>query len=283
MAAEISSSSKPPEKLLTFRSGGWVLLLAGILTLGAAAFVLYPAIATGFRRSIGDGRNPDTYGFDLSKLLVPREQLLASGKAKDEIHAVPEKLVETATPAEIEMIARNERVKLVLASDLVIGVNLNGQTRAYPVRLLNVHEVANDRVGGVPIAVSWSPLCGSGLVFDRRLDGVEVEFGVSGLLYQSNLVLFDRRATPAEESLWPQLALRAIAGPAVGKRPTLVPADVVTWEEWQRMHPDTRVWLGLRTLKRSYKNAQDPVNMYLRDDRLKFPVDPEWDHATLAL
>src|SRR6185369_3862902 len=102
-------------------------------------------------------------------------------------------------------------------------------TRAYPTRLLNIHEVVNDRFGDTPVVVSWSPLCGSAMVFDRRIDGKEVAFGVSGLLYQSNLILFDRRADPKQESLWPQLALHAISGPAAGKRPTLIAHRVMPW------------------------------------------------------
>ena len=271
------------QKLLTFKSGGWVLLLASILTLGAAALVLYPVYTTGFHRSIGDGRNPDTYGFNLSTLTIPREQLIASGYAKDEIRAVPEKLCETVTPEEVELGERNERIRMLVASDLVIGIEVNGVARAYPVRILNVHEVVNDRVGDVPVAVTWSPLCGSAVVIDRRLDGTSdaVELGVSGLLYQSNLIMFDRRAAAKDESLWPQLGLSAIAGPAAGKRVTLVPADVVTWGDWRAAHPKTRVFLGLRTLKKKYGGAQDPVNMYLRDDDLKFPVSPYWKNARI--
>jgi hypothetical protein len=282
MPADPLQNAVPPQKLFTFASGGWVLLIAAILTLGAAAFVLYPVFATGFARSLGDGRNPDTFGFDLSNLTVPRDRLIAFGKAKDEIHAVPEsKMTEFATPQEVELMARNERIKILLSTDLVIGVVINGTARAYPVRLLNIHEIANDQIDSVPIAVSWSPLCGSAMVFDRRINGIEVEFGVSGLLYQSNLVLFDRRATPKEESLWPQLALKAIAGPLAGTQPTLIRSQLVTWEDWRREHPDTRAWVGLRTLKKAYGNAQDPVNMYLRDDALRFPVQPDWQNANV--
>lgn len=269
-----------PRKLLTFNSGGWVLVLAAFFTLVAAALVLYPIFATGFHQAIGDGRNPDTYGFDLSNLTIPREQLVASGYAKDQIRAVPESLVETDNPEQIDLMIKNEHIKFVVPSDLVVGVALGGQVRAYPVRLLNVHEVVNDKVGGQAIAITWSPLCGSAVVIDRAVDGqgtATVEFGVSGLLYDSNLVYFDRRSAAKEESLWTQLGLKAIAGPRAGKPARLVPCEVATWGDWRAAHPETRVFLGLRTLKGQYGNAQDPINMYLAHDELKFPAAPYWN------
>jgi hypothetical protein len=275
-----SAAPAPPHQLFTFRSGGWVLLLAAFFTLVAAALVLYPVYATGFHRAIGDGRNVDTYLFDLSNLTLSREQLLASGYAKDQIRAVPESLVETDNPEQIDLIAKNEHIKFLVPSDLVVGVVLNGQVRAYPVRLLNVHELVNDRLGGQAIAITWSPLCGSAVAFDRAVDGsgsAPVEFGVSGLLYQSNLIYFDRRSRAQDESLWPQLAFKAIAGPRAGKAARIVPCEVASWGDWRAAHPDTRVFLGLRTLKRQYGAAQDPINLYLADDDLKFPVKPYWN------
>src|SRR5262249_7912811 len=93
------ANATPPEKLFTFKSGGWVLLLAGVLTVVAALLVLYPVIrAGGFHPPKGDGRNVDTYGFDLSNLIIPKSDLIGSGNPKDQIRAIPEVLVETITP-----------------------------------------------------------------------------------------------------------------------------------------------------------------------------------------
>jgi len=279
-SSDQSVSPTAPQKLFTFRSGGWVLLLAFFFSLVAAGLVLYPIYATGFHRAIGDGRNPDTYGFDLSNLTIPREELVASGYAKDQKRVVPESLVETANPEQIDLIAKNEHIKFLVPSDLVVGVALNGQVRAYPVRILNVHELVNDKLGGEAIAVTWSPLCGSAAVFDRAVDGPgtsPVEFGVSGLLYDSNLIYFDRRTQAKDESLWPQLQFKAISGPRAGKAARIVPCEVATWGDWRAAHPDTRVFLGLRTLKAEYGAAQDPVNLYLANDDLKFPAKPYWN------
>jgi hypothetical protein len=267
-----------PEKLFTFRSGGWVVLLAFLFTLIAAALVLYPVYTTGGHRAVGNGRDVASYGFDLSNLALPPSALVASGNPKDGIRAIPEPLVETITPPEVDLIAKNEHIRFLVPSDRVIGVFLNGVARAYPVRVLALHELVNDTVGGVPIAVTWAPLCDSAVVFDRRIDGPAAppaEFGHSGLFVSSNSVFFDRRPDPGQESLWPQLALRAVSGPAAGKAMTLIPYELVTWQQWTREHPDTRVLLGLRRLKKEY--GSEPYNTYLHNDDVKFPVDPLWN------
>jgi hypothetical protein len=284
-------AASTPQRLFTFSSGGWVLLLCFFLCLLAAGIVLWPVYQTGFHRAMGDGRNIDTYGFDLSNLTVPRTgggALIASGKAKDEIHAIPQTLVETATPREVDMMNKNEHIHFIIPPDRVIGVTLNGESRAYPVRILNLHELVNDMLGGVPIAVTWSSLCDSAVVFDRRIDtkSEATEFGVSGLLVNSNPVFFDRRGNAKDESLWPQLAFHAIAGPAATTPPkklTLIPYELTTWKAWSDAHPDTRVLLGLRTLKQAYGDAQDPFNLYLANDALQFPVDPLWPNADTLL
>ncbi len=277
-----TSLPPPPTRLLTFSSGGWVLLLAGFFSLVAAALVLYPAYANGFHRTIGDGRTVDSYGFDLSALTIPRTSLFASGNPKDGIHVIPESLVETDSPAQIDMIAKNERIRFLVPSDPVIGVEIAGVARCYPIRVLNRHELVNDTLGGTPIAITWSPLCGSVVVFDRRIDGLgkpPVEFGHSGLLVSSNTVFFDRRSDSKQESLWPQLALHAISGPKAGQPLTLLPYELQSWQNWRTEHPDTRVLLGLRSLKEDY--GAEPYSTYLINDDLAFPVSPLWTNPHL--
>ena len=271
-------------KLLTLASGGWIIALAAFFSAAAAAYILYPAFETGFQHATGDGRNPDTYGFDLSNLQIPRDQLIASGASKDSIRAIPASLVETITPPEVELMHKNEHLNFIVPTDRIIGLTIDGQTRAYPISVLNEHECINDVFAGVPIAVTWSPLCGSAVVFDRRIDGPgkpPVAFGVSGLLVNSNTVLYDQRPDPRKESLWPQLSFRAIAGPAVGKSLTLVPFTFTTWQAWTKVHPDAHVVEGLRRLKTTY--TWNAFSTYLSTDALKFPVSPIWNHPAVAL
>lgn len=120
--------------------------------------------------------------------------------------------------------------------ELVIGVEINGDARAFPVRLMSSHEIVNDTIGGAPVAVTWCPLCFSAIVFDRRLDR-ELTFGVSGYLFKNNLVMYDHQTN----TYWSQLLAQGIRGPLRGTELDLLPSRMITWGEWKALHPDTRV------------------------------------------
>jgi len=122
-------------------------------------------------------------------------------------------------------------------NDLLLILTHNGITRAYPTRILDHHEIVNDWIGQDPIAVTYCPLCGSGLAFDRRLDGQVLEFGVSSLLHNSDLVMYDRRA----ESLWQQITGEAFAGKYRGRQLKSLPLAMVEWGSWFPENPDARV------------------------------------------
>lgn len=123
-------------------------------------------------------------------------------------------------------------------TDLVIGLVREGEARAYPLSILRWHEVINDDFGG-PILVTFCPLCGSGVVASRRVRGKPTIFGVSGLLWRSDLVMYDRRT----ESLWSQLIATAIRGPETGTELGFLPSSLTTWGEWHDAHPDTQILL----------------------------------------
>jgi hypothetical protein len=155
----------------------------------------------------------------------------------------PRYLVASASPESIPAIMRPRFESPSLASrllrptDFVIGVEIDGDARAYPVKLLALHEVVNDVVGGRPIVVTWCPLCSSAFVFDRRVGGKTLTFGVSGFLYQANQVLFDLQT----RSLWSQLAAGAVTGAMRGQRLELLPAVEQPWSAWRAAQPTTRV------------------------------------------
>ncbi len=124
--------------------------------------------------------------------------------------------------------------------DLVLGIVYRDIVRSYPVRILDRHEIINDWFGDIPVAVTYCPLCYSALVFKRpRIADQVLEFGVSGRLYNANLLMYDRQTG----SLWDQFMGRVIAGPLLGKTPPLerMPVDVVSWGIWKQVHPDTQV------------------------------------------
>ncbi len=147
--------------------------------------------------------------------------------------------------------------------DLVLGIVRAGEVRAYPAYILDHHEIVNDVIAGEPIAITWCPLCGSGLAFVRTLDGEPIELGVSGLLRESDMVFYDRRT----KSLWQQVTGTAFAGPSRGKRLTAVPVAVATWRRWREAHPDTMVLTtdNARPAKPAYGD-------YGSSERLLFPI-----------
>jgi hypothetical protein len=122
--------------------------------------------------------------------------------------------------------------------ETIIGVERDGRARAYPLAVLDWHEIVNDSFGG-PLLVTYCPLCGSGLVARRRVAGEETTFGVSGYLWRSNLVMYDR----ATDSLWNQISATAIRGPRTGETLELVPSTLTTWGGWREAHPDGEVLL----------------------------------------
>jgi hypothetical protein len=149
------------------------------------------------------------------------------------------------------------------ADEQVIGLAIHGEVRAYPINILSRHEIANDVVGGEPIAITWCPLCYSALVFSRRANGDELTFGVSGKLYQNNLIMYDHQT----DSLWSQLLGQAVAGPLSGTHLRLIVASQSTWEDWRAEHPDTLVLSKPKTLKVFLGTAdvKDPMYNYSVD------------------
>lgn len=157
----------------------------------------------------------------------------------------------------------------------VVGLEVNGDARAYPVRLLSNHEIINDVVGGRPVAITWCPLCYTAIVFDRRIEGRELTFGVSGYLLHNNLVMYDHQT----DTLWSQLLGQGVRGAYSKRRLELLPAVLTTWEAWRTEHRDTRV-ISAERLGQNSEQIVDPYAGYYasgvagltgeteRDDRL---------------
>lgn len=150
--------------------------------------------------------------------------------------------------------------------DLVMTLSHNGITRAYPTRILDHHEIVNDTFGTTPIAITYCPLCGSGLAFNRRQNGQVLEFGVSSLLHNSDLVMYDRQT----ESLWQQITGKAFAGESRGNQLKTLPLSMVTWSDWREQYPNAEVLtvVGVRT--DSYQKTA--YGDYAESERLYMPV-----------
>jgi hypothetical protein len=123
--------------------------------------------------------------------------------------------------------------------DRVFGLVYMGVERAYPQKILNRHDIVNDKINGVPVAMTFYPLYGTTVAFIREVNGKEAEFGISGLLHNSDLVLYDRE----EGNLWKQITAEAIVGPAARRDERLEVVDAVTttWAEWKSAHPGSEI------------------------------------------
>ena len=140
----------------------------------------------------------------------------------------------------------------------VVAVEVAGEARAYPIQILMWHELVNDTVGGVPVVVTFCPLCNTALAFDRRVDGEVRQFGVSGLLRRSDLVMFDY----THESLWQQIGGEAIIGRDVPTRLDFIPAQIVSWSDFRVTYPDALVLSFETGVKRPY--GENPYRGYDR-------------------
>ncbi len=169
--------------------------------------------------------------------------------------------------------------KLIAAADAgylspderVFGIQINGDTRAYPYRIMDWHEMLNDTIGGQPVSLAYCTLCGSGILFNTTVAGEAqpLTFGSSGLLYRSNKLMYDR----ATESLWNQFTGRPVVGPLTGSGTQLqtLPLVSTTWGEWRSRHPETRV-LSLQTgFTRDYRPGK-PYGTYFSSPDLMFPT-----------
>ena len=190
------------------------------------------------------------------KHLVPLDKIKGGGPPKDGIPSIDDPIFASVSQSQF-----------MSDSDTVIGLEINGDARAYPLFILVWHEIVNDTVGEIPVSVTYCPLCYTNQVFERIIDGKEVEFGTSGKLYNSNLLMYDRLT----ESYWSQALGLAVKGELTGTQLNLVPFDVITWGDWKELYPDTLVMTTETGYLRSY--ATDPYGNYYTEPRIMFPVE----------
>ena len=184
--------------------------------------------------------------------------------------------VDSIPPLEQPNMIAPTDVDYVGADEAVFGIALNGEAHAYPLRILDWHEMANITVGGVPISLAYCTLCGAAIAYDGRApDGATYTFGTSGFLFRSNKLMYDRNT----RSLWNQFTGEPVLGPLVGAtgrdgaplRLELLPIVLATYEDWLERHPDTLV-LDIHT---GYDRPYDPgaaYGHYFSDSETMFPV-----------
>lgn len=189
-------------------------------------FVLLMALGMAFP-AFSDPASGFPLKTNLEKALVPLEEIRAGGPPPDGIPALDRP----------KFVSVEEAGKWLSDREPVLAIELKGDARAYPLQILIWHEVVNDTVGGIPVAITYCPLCNSALVFDRRIGGEIYDFGTSGMLYKSDLVMYDRKT----HTLWAQMEGRAIVGELAGSTLQVLSSGIVSFGEWRKAFPHGKV------------------------------------------
>jgi Protein of unknown function (DUF3179) len=183
---------------------------------------------------------------DFGKSSVPLSEFVSGGPGKDGIPALDEPTFESVEDASAWLEEREPVIELEVA----------GEARAYPLQILIWHEIVNDEIAGVPVAVTFCPLCNTALVFNRRVDGRVLDFGTTGNLRNADLVMYDRQT----ESWWQQFGGEALAGELTGTELKLMPARIVAWRDFEAVHPEGKVLSRDTGFQRPY--GQNPYAGY---------------------
>ncbi|MEL6306564.1 MAG: DUF3179 domain-containing protein [Chloroflexota bacterium] len=224
----------------------WKLALPIIVVIGAISFL--PSVLTTHAQS--DNCVPSRFASQWSNTdfcntsLDDFSSIISGGPGRDGIPAVDNPAMDTIEEASEWLVAQSP----------VIAVEIEGEARAYPQALLMWHEIANDEIGGVPVAVTFCPLCNSSIVFDRRVGDDTLTFGVSGNLRNSDMVMFDRET----ESWWQQFTGEGIVGDNNGVLLDIIPSQVIGFGQFAEQYPD-----GLVMNRDTGFNRQYGVNPYV--------------------
>ncbi|PIS05261.1 MAG: hypothetical protein COT81_02055 [Candidatus Buchananbacteria bacterium CG10_big_fil_rev_8_21_14_0_10_42_9] len=192
---------------------------------------------------------------------VPLDEIISGGVEKDGIPPIDNP----------EFVSVAEADEYLDPNGLGIGIVRDGLERYYPFQILVWHEIVNDIINGQRVLITYCPLCGTGIVFDPVVNGTRVEFGVSGKLYNSDLVMYDRLT----DSYWSQIEGKAIVGEMTRAKLELLPADNVTWADWKRDHPQSQVLSRDTGYIRDYD--RNPYGNYNASGAIYFPVDNQND------
>lgn len=237
-----------------------VSIIAGVLVVGITFGVVLP---------MTDTDNTSTslpVSAQEQNSIVPLDKIVDGGPPRDGIPSIDNPRFVSVQDAD----------EFIEDGEFVLGININGDIRAYPLQILVWHEIVNDKVDGVPVAVTYCPLCFTNQVFNRTLeDGNVVEFGTSGKLYNSNLVMYDRTS----ESYWSQAMAQGIVGTYAGTNLQRIPFDVANWKEWKEIYPDSKVLSRDTGSNRPY--GADPYGDYYTNSQVLFPVSNQDDRLGL--
>ncbi len=199
------------------------------------------------------------FSTDIDNRSIELNELMHGGPGKDGIPSIDNP----------DFVSQREAEKWLKDREPVIALEINGEARAYPIQILMWHEIVNDQLGGIPVAVTFCPLCYSAIVFDRRIDGETHEFGVSGLLRHSDMIMYDRET----ESFWQQFSGEALVGDYTGEFLTVVPSQLISFEQFRKSYPNSPVLSKNTGHRRNY--GENPYAGYDDIDKRPFLMDKD--------
>ena len=241
----------------------FLLLIFLIAALTAGWFIKIYLIKLGFEypreqnTTLADENNVKIT--DGVKHSIPLEDILDGGPGKDGIPSIDQP----------KFIGVNEAKSVFKEDGQGLVVSIGSDSRFYPYQILVWHELVNDTVGGTPVLVSYCPLCNSGIVFERKINSEVAGFGVSGKLYNSDLLMYDRKT----DSLWSQISGEAVVGPLTGAGLTQLEANVITLQVFSKKFPQGKVLSKDTGFTRDYE--RNPYGNYSQTKETLFPVNQE--------
>lgn len=197
--------------------------------------------------------------------LVDPDEIISGGPPPDGIPPIDE-----------PKFVRQCSVDWLTGAEPVLTLEIEGDARAYPLRVMTWHELVNDTIGGTPVTVSYCPLCNSAVAYDRRVDGEILDFGTSGMLFQSALVMYDRQT----ESLWSHFTAEAVVGTMTGTVLEIFPMQTVSFDDFRSAHPDGLVLSDDTGFSRDY--GRNPYSGYDDPESSPFLFEDDFDETVPA-
>lgn len=213
------------------------------MSIRTLTFLLGTSLAT---TGTAHAQSSGDWSTDFSKHTVPLDEIVSGGPPKDGIPAVDDP----------RFAAVGEADRWLADREPVVVVTVGRDAKAYPLQILIWHEIVNDEVGGTPISITYCPLCNTALAFDRRFDGRVLDFGTTGRLRHSDLVMYDRQS----ETWWQQATGEGIVGEYAGRQLTFVSAPLVSWGMFKEAYPDGSVLSRETGFNRPY--GENPYERY---------------------
>ncbi len=239
-----------------------------IVVIAIIGWAISPAILRLAYPAPGDGKTIESYAFNLSELRMSQELIVPAMQHRD----MSPVLTDPSLLSVEELAKKNEtkRSPFLVPSDLVVGVTIEGESRVYPLHVLNVHEIINDTIQGVPILVYWNWPSGNVAVYERVVHNETIEFGMSGLSGNGSMLLYENQQEEGGEQLYSMILGESISG--IAKTLAPIPHEVTSWESWLERHPDTKSLAPDEDFKKRYRKG-DPRTYFL-NDTIYFPVQP---------